>query len=291
MSGGFSVPPLQVLLDADMEVTSVVVPGPAGVALRRRRPASPAPGQLAVLDPYPRRTIVQIAWERDIPVYEVGQLAAPETLETLAKANPDVVVVACFPRLVPAPFRALGRLGALNIHPSLLPANRGPEPLFWVFRLGRRQSGVTLHMLTDQMDAGPILARAPIAIDEGVSGEAFEHEHARVGGALLIDVIQALDQGTAHLEPQDEAQATYFPMPSPEDFIVTGEHPARWAFNFIRGVSNQGTPVYIAIDQRLLTVCSAESFNEGGELGASHTLDGDTLQLQCAPGVLTVRIR
>src|SRR5260221_6050136 len=157
-TGAFSSPPLQALLDAGLRVRAVVLPAPASLGLTPaasqpiwRRPASArAPSQrrmLPLLTPVRGRTIVSLAAEREIPVYEVARLADELTLATLRALAPDVICVACFSRRLPPALLALPRLGCLNVHPSLLPDNRGPDPLFWTFQRGDRETGVTIHLM------------------------------------------------------------------------------------------------------------------------------------------------
>ena len=97
------------------------------------------------------QNIVALATERNIPVWEVGDLRASATRETLAGYAPDALCVACFARKLPASLLALPRLGALNVHPSLLPDNRGPDPLFWTFWRGDEATGVTIHLMDERL--------------------------------------------------------------------------------------------------------------------------------------------
>src|SRR5438067_10696883 len=138
MEGRFSRAPLAALLVAELEVCAVVVPRPAGVAgdgapLRVLPPPERRPRELPLATAASEPTIVGLAWAHGVPVLEVGRLAHPETLTALHDLRPDVLCVACFPRLLPRELLDLARHGGLNVHPSLLPAYRGPAPLFWVF--------------------------------------------------------------------------------------------------------------------------------------------------------------
>ena len=170
MDGAFSRVPLVTLLETGFAVCGVVVPRPAGMtpaAAPIRRLASP-PRQhsgekprrtLPMTQPPPEGTASSIAWHHGIPVFEAADLAHAETITLLARLRPDVICVACFPRLLPVSILALPRLGALNLHPSLLPSYRGPAPLFWVFHDGLERAGVTLHVMDAGADTGPIVAQ------------------------------------------------------------------------------------------------------------------------------------
>lgn len=200
MAGAFSLPPLEALLAAGVPVRGVVLPG----AETRPVPPKAPDGGLPVLTPYAERSIVHLAWERGIPVREVADLAALDP--------PDVLVVACFPRLIPRAVWARARL-AVNIHPSLLPDNRGPAPLYWTFRLGQRRTGVTVHLLADRADAGDIVAQREVAIPEGTTEQELELQLARLGGELLVGVLRDFERGQLRPIPQDESRATSHPWP------------------------------------------------------------------------------
>jgi methionyl-tRNA formyltransferase len=192
----------------------------------------PAHG-LPILTPYPQRNIVHLAWERGIPVYEVTNLRAGEALDVV----PDVIVVACFDRLIPSELRARAKL-AVNIHPSLLPDNRGPAPLFWTFRQGQPTTGVTIHLLEEKADAGAILAQQEVPVPDDIDGAQLDRRLAVLGGELLVQVIRDFAAGQLQPKPQDETRATYHPWPSEADWAIPDGWPPRRASNFIRGTAH-----------------------------------------------------
>jgi len=180
-----------------------------------------------VLTRYARHTIVQVAWDHGIPVQEVA--AAGDI-----KVDADILVVACFDRLIPRETRSAAKL-AVNIHPSLLPDNRGPAPLFWTFRLGRRTTGVTVHLLEDKPDAGAILAQREVPVPDGIDGVELEQQLASLGGELLVQVIRDYRAGQLQPRPQDETRATSHPWPSPTDWTIPFDWAPQRVFNFRRG--------------------------------------------------------
>ena len=82
----------------------------------------------------------------------------PEAIAALDRIEPDLLLLACLPHVVGRATRETARLGALNLHPSALPRFRGPDPVFWQLRAGASRAGVTVHVATDDVDAGPIVA-------------------------------------------------------------------------------------------------------------------------------------
>ncbi len=293
MTGAFPIPPLTALLDANLTVRGVIVPAmhtggntgmPAVVPIAPEQPRSPLP----LANPYVAPNIVHIAWEHAIPVFEVRRLAAPETHALFAELSPDLVCVACFPQRIPAALLALPPLGVLNLHPSLLPAYRGPAPLFWAFRNGEHTIGVTVHFMDEGLDTGDIAAQAPITLPDGISGAEAERRCAMLGARLLVDTVQALAHGTLARRPQ--SGGSYYPWPAPDDFAIDTAWPARQAFNFMRGTAEWGQPYPVEVGGARLLLESALGYAADERLNVPSIRSGDEVRIQFTPGVLRARV-
>lgn len=296
MRGEFSRLPLAALLAAGVDVRAVLVPGEDGDA----RSDAP-PMQQLIYQPPPRSTlplltrahessIVTLAWERGVPVLELRRERAPAVAPALAAYQPDALCVACWPRRLPASLLALGRLGGLNLHPALLPLHRGPAPLFWTLRHGDTQAGITVHLMDATLDGGDILAQEPIALPDGISGAELEQRCAEVGGQLLAETVFALAGGRARRTPQPLGAGSYEPWPTPADLVITRDHSARWAFNFIRGAAHWAGPLVIVVARRRFVVRAALDYTSTGTVAGGYRLAGEELWLGCMPGVLHATI-
>lgn len=256
MQSNFSIPSLQALLESGVDVCAVVLPalvlpGSERRPIQRRNPSHLVRAPLSLLNGA-TPSLLHIAWARGIPVWEVGQLGHADTLAALTAYRPDCLCVACFPARLPHDLLALPRLASLNVHPSLLPANRGPVPLFWTFRLGESQTGVTIHQMDERMDSGEILAQEKLEIPDGISYAQLEQACAKRGGALLARMVWDLDlsNGHVHRTPQDEGQSSVHPYPTEQDFLVSAtEWSARHVHNFICGVGTWDDPIVLVTDQ------------------------------------------
>ena len=209
------------------------------------------------------------------PRFAVRSLRDATVQATLAATAPDLIVVACFPWLIPVAISNAATVAAINVHPSLLPRWRGPDPLFWTFHRGDRQSGVTLHILGDDFDTGPIVARQAVTIGDGEPLPDLERRLAMLGGAMLAELSRALPNLPAPT-PQDESSATSAPLP--DDAARTFE--ASWTVDrvrrFVTGVGQSHGPL------RYL----AESGTVGGV--ASLAEDPSATEIQLADGSLRV---
>ncbi|MBK9715139.1 MAG: hypothetical protein IPO81_28205 [Kouleothrix sp.] len=281
---------LEVLLAAGLQVCAVVVAAARGAAagpiaaLAPPRAASP----LAIASPFLERNIAHLAWERGVATFELRQPGAPEARQALADLRPDLACVACFPRRIPAPLLAVPRLGFLNMHPSLLPAHRGPEPLFWTFRAGERQAGATIHFMDEGLDTGDIVAQAPLDLPDGISGAAAERRCAMLGGRLMAEALAALAAGALERRPQPPG-GSYESWPGPQHWRIGAEWPARRAFNFMRGTAEWRRPYIIDAGGRELLIEAAIDYDADASLGVPLARVGDEVRIQCAPGVLRAR--
>ncbi|MCI0393342.1 MAG: hypothetical protein L0332_20485 [Chloroflexi bacterium] len=282
----FSLSPLLTLLAGGIKVVGVIVPASelaqqTKTVVERLRPP-PVPSQL----PMAIQNVVELAWRAGRPVYAVQRLNDPAVLETVRALRPDVGCVACFPWRIPAALLAAPPLGFLNLHPSLLPAYRGPAPLFWIFRHGdQAAAGVTVHFMDEGLDSGDIAAQAPVTLPDGFSGAAADEVCAEAGGRLLAEVIEKLAAGALVRRPQPPG-GSYYPWPTPADFTLSTEWPARRAFNFMRGTVEWGQPYRVTVAGEEIALASAVAFDPATTLPAPAVPLDDTIRLQFTPGVL-----
>jgi methionyl-tRNA formyltransferase len=281
MQGNFSYPPLLALIESGIEVRAIVIPGEQSQAgdlpaIRRREKPQTTRSMLPVLHSTVHTSILQLAWERQIPVWEVHLLPDPDTISTLASYQYDVICVACFSKRIPRAILDIPPLGCLNVHPSLLPGNRGPEPLFWTFREGKHRTGVTIHLMNEDMDSGPIVTQEALEVPDGISYAQLEAQCAQLGGKLLARSVWDLYKGITEPVPQDETKSSYHTFPSDDDFVVpVAEWSAQHVYNFIRGVESWGIPIQLQIGDETFHVKNAISYsqNDRGSFESHSHLD------------------
>ena len=159
------------------------------------------------------------------------------TAEVRAHA-PDLVVSWFWTRRVPASFRALAPLGAIGVHPSLLPRHRGPDPYFWAIDAGDDVTGVTAHELEDEYDTGAILGRRELAIDPSWSAWRLAKRLDRPSLALLRDTVRAYANGTPPPRiAQDGSLATEAPQPTDDDLEIRWTEDAEAIARRVRAAS------------------------------------------------------
>ena len=295
MLGAFSQPPLKALIEAGFPMVGVVVVAlghvdNAGSPIRELKPVTATSAgsvqAVSILQLTPSQpTIVHMAWRHHIPVYEVGRLSAPETQQTLTQLHPDVACVACFNKRIPTSLLALPRHGFLNVHPSLLPQFRGPAPLFWTFRAGIQNTGVTVHVMDEELDTGDIAQQTPLTLPDGISGADADRLTGTVGGKLLVKTLNQLADGSFTPTPQPKGGSSQ-PWPQTTDFRIPVSWSARRAFNFMRGTAVFGQPFIIEMDDGEIVVKTAVSFIQNANLGQPYQTDGDKVSVQFRDGVV-----
>ena len=293
MQGNFSTPSLLALIEQHVEVCAVVlpaspVPGRKPLSIQRREQLKGRRNSLPLLNMSTNPSIVEIAWREQIPVWDVYRLSDKGTYDILASYQPDMICVACFSQRIPRAILDLPHSGCLNVHPSLLPVNRGPEPLFWTFREGHDTTGVTIHLMNEGMDSGDILAQEPIAVPDSIRYEQLEWQCAQLGGTLLAQTVWNVYNGKATRIHQDEMKSSYHSFPKDEDLIVHAEEwDARHVYNFIRGVSHWNGSVTLYEHDSMLLVEDAISYSRDNVVFDNNHEQG--IVIACKTGYIKVK--
>ena len=202
----------------------------------------------------PNDTIVANARTHGVPVWTLSYL--PATLKF------ELLVVACFPHRLPQALLNRAKIAALNIHPSRLPAYRGPAPVFWQLRDGMREIGVTLHHMTSRIDAGDIIAQTDVTLPIGISGSNADALLANAGVHMLLTTIQSGDfSGQSQGSP-----ASYKSWPCAKDWSVPTSWPVMHAFNFMRGVAEWEQSFTLLSHPKPLKVRKATDFTHDSSI-------------------------
>ncbi len=283
----FTAWPLLALLEAGVPITGLIMPGERG------GPSIHAlePPLLRVLSTQPDPDPVQLAWTHGVRALRVGGFDGA-VVDALRRLQPDLIAAACFPRRLPLEVLELARLGALNVHPSLLPARRGPDPLFWTFRDGDESGGVTIHLMDAGLDTGPIVKQQQLPIPRGVWGADFEREVARVGGALLLSAIRCLSQGDCQPVDQPADAAAPEPRPTQAALVVAFDRPAQRVHHFVRGAAGMGYPLRASLDGHDRLVLDSIGFDDAAPTASPARLGASpgVVAFRCQPGIAWLRL-
>jgi methionyl-tRNA formyltransferase len=174
------------------------------------------PPELLILPEYPpapppEHEIVAPAQPRSItrlaPSMEIGYAAAPRQAQCaslLRRRAIDFILVACWPYLIDRVLVESASEAALNLHPSMLPDYRGPDPIARQLADKRQTFGVSLHLLSQDFDRGDIIAQAELAeTSPNPTRQWLEQRCARLGCELFVGALNGYDAGWVPLHQAD----------------------------------------------------------------------------------------
>lgn len=167
------------------------------------------------------------------PVKEFGEARIPnlfqpekldrEFISKLAELKPDMGVVASYGKILPKTLIDIFPKGILNIHPSLLPKFRGASPIQSTILAGEKETGVTIILMDEKMDHGPVLARREFQIPDSRSEITYAKLHdslAKIGAELLLETVPKCVSGDIVPVPQDDDKATFTKLIRKEDGLI-----------------------------------------------------------------------
>lgn len=179
-------------------------------------------GRLSLAPP-----VKQAAVELGLRVEQPASLQTADSLQLIAGLRPDAIVVAAYGKMLPVAVLSLPPHGVLNIHPSLLPRFRGASPVASAILAGNQFTGVSVMLLDEGMDTGPVLAREQVGISPLDTTGSLTDKLARVGANLLLDVMPRWLKGEITARAQDESQATLTRKFEKEDGEIDWSLPAK----------------------------------------------------------------
>ncbi len=219
----FAVPSLQaVAADPSFEIVLVVT---GKDKPRRRKHADAEPS-----------SVKQAAIALSLPVYEVDDVMEPDFAATIAANRPDVIVVAAFRILPPAVYEQ-ARLGAFNLHASLLPAYRGAAPINWSIIKGERETGVTTFFLQQRVDTGNIIHQERTAIYPDENATELARRLSVIGAQVVVDTLHLIASGAVQVSGQNEALASRAPKLNHDNTRINWAQPVSVINDFVRALA------------------------------------------------------
>lgn len=192
------------------------------------------------------RSVRAIAGKKGIPVHTPQKLGAQET-DYLRSLKPELILSCYYRALIPKAVLDMPRLGAYNIHGALLPKYRGRACVNWAVLNGEKETGATLHVMTERADRGDIVDQERVPIEFTDTAYDVFMKVAEAARLILARRLSELEAGTAPRRPQDEAEATYFGRRRPEDGEIDWDKSAVEIYNLIRAVTHPFPGAFTAL--------------------------------------------
>ena len=225
------------------------------------------------------------AQELSIPVYQPKSMKGDDAFAQLEEIDPDVIVVAAYGQILPKRVLDLPKFGCVNIHGSLLPKYRGAAPIQQAVLNGDKVTGVTTMLMDVGLDTGDILLtkETEIGINE-TSAELFDRL-SLMGGELIEETLDALENGTVEPKKQDEQLASHTSKIDKSMCPVSFDKPALEIHNRIRGLYSW--PIATAqIGGKRVKIHKARLCDKSGRAG--EILSVKPLVIACAEGSVEI---
>ena len=269
----FAVPCLRTLAESSHEVAAVFT-----------QPDKPK-GRGYKMIPTPVKAAAE---EYGLPVYQPLSLRkgedAEEAMNILKDIAPDLIVVTAYGQILPKEILELPKHGCINIHASLLPKYRGAAPINWVILNGETKTGVTSMQMSEGLDTGDMLIKKSTDIGEN---ETYQELYARLsamGGEVLAETLDAIENGTLSPEKQDDSLSCYSPMIRKEMSALDFTWSAEKVHNTIRGVTG-----FTMLGGKRLKVFASEISDNIAHGETGTIADPKCFAVNCGDGVVVFR--
>ena len=217
----FAVPCLERLIEAGHEIAAVF-----------SQPDKPRGRKMVMTPP----EVKVCALKHGLTVYQPKSLRNDEAMELIKEIAPDCIVVAAYGKILPKAMLDLPKYGCINVHGSLLPKYRGSAPIQWSVINGEKETGVTIMQMAEGVDTGDMLYQKAISIGIDDTAESMFEKLSDLGGEMIVEALDLLEEGKLTPIKQDETLATHAPMLNKEIAVIDWNKSALEVHNLVRGL-------------------------------------------------------
>ena len=260
----FAVPCLQKLIDCGHEVSGVFT-----------QPDKPQGRKMIMTPP--------LAVEHGIPVYQPVKMRDGTALEMLKEADPELVIVVAYGKILPKEILEYPKYGCINIHASLLPKLRGAAPIQWSVINGCKKTGVTSMQMDEGLDTGDMLLKAEIEIGENDTAGNMHDKLSVLGADILEKTIELLLNNELKPQKQNHEDFTYAPMLSKELSPIDWNSSAQDVHNKIRGLCPWPSAVAV-LNGKKVKIHQSILVSDKGTSAGEITESGKRLVVSCGDG-------
>jgi UDP-4-amino-4-deoxy-L-arabinose formyltransferase/UDP-glucuronic acid dehydrogenase (UDP-4-keto-hexauronic acid decarboxylating) len=194
------------------------------------------------------------ALQKNITVYTTEEVNSPQWIAKIAAINPDIIFSFYYRKMICRKILDLPKIGAFNLHGSLLPAYRGRCPVNWVIINGEEQTGVTLHCMVEKPDAGDIVGQKAVVIELSDTAKTLYDKLCGAAKELLDEVLPLIKKGEIPRQKQDLKAGSYYGGRRPEDGRINWKKSAADIYNLIRAVTEPypGALAFLDNDEKII---------------------------------------
>ncbi len=207
----------------------------------------------------------------DIPFQSFVKVTEPALEEFLRASQPDLLWVIGLSQLVPDRLIRLARHGGVGFHPTMLPRGRGRAPVAWTIILGERAAATLFH-LTDEADAGDIIAQREVPVLPDDYSEDLIARTNEVLAELIHELAPGIKSGTIPCIPQNDDDATYFGKRTPEDGLIDWSQTTDVVYRLVRAAGRPYPGAFSFLGERKLTIWRAAPAVAATDFGDAECL-------------------
>ena len=211
------------------------------------------------------------AEELGLPVLTPANLNGADAATLVGSFEPDAIAVVSYGNILPPEILGIPPLGCINAHASLLPRWRGAAPIERAILADDEQTGVSIMRMERELDTGPYCMQAAVPVGEADSAE-LTAQLARMGAAMLVEALRAIEAGDAHWTPQNPASATYAEKVTKAEMLLSPAYDAAGNVRRVRA-SGDRAPARAVVCGRQLAVLAARELVVDGDAMARAGID------------------
>lgn len=159
------------------------------------------------------KSLQEVVSVHRIDHFTLRSMNSDASKEAIRNVQPDLIVVAAFSLIIKRDIIEIPPKGCINMHPSLLPRYRGPNPFYWVLQQKEKKTGITIYYIDEGIDTGDIILQREFPIEEHETERSLQEKSASMGADLLLEAIGLIEQGTVTRTEQNDAEASYYSLP------------------------------------------------------------------------------
>lgn len=233
-------------------------------------------------------SVQKLAELHGIPTITPDNPNVPEVEERICALKPDFYFSFYYREMLKAPLLAIPRLGALNMHGSLLPKYRGRVPVNWAIIRGETETGATLHYMTEKPDNGDIVAQQAVPILPNDTAHEVFQKVTVAAEMALNGVLPALLAGKAPREKQDLSKGAYFGGRKAEDGIINWSQSAQAIHDLVRAVAPPYPGAMTQVAGKPMRILQTLVSKEKGTGKPAFFVKDDQAWADCGSGVLRI---
>ncbi len=236
-------------------------------------------------------SVPEFARGEGLPTYTPEDVNTPEWIERIRSLQPDIIFSFYYRKMISPEILAIPRLGAPNMHGSLLPRYRGRAPVNWVLVKGEKETGVTLHYMVEKPDAGDIVGQRVVPIEFEDTAFTLFNKVTAAAAELIHEMLPRLRAGSAPRIPMDLSKGNYVRGRKPADGVIHWDRDAMSVYNLVRAVTHPYPGAFAFLGGRKVLVWEAHPVGSEAPGAAPGTViahEGRTALVETGGGLLRV---